>query len=90
MGWEGWEYAVIRKEQSRNNSEPWRAGSRFPLKGYTEKLFLSYFADTESPSRWEQLTVCCPQALDLKCIGTRRLMMLTPSFLPTNQSEECP
>ena len=40
------------------------AGSWFPLKRYIEYITvsLSCFADTETPTRWEKLTVCCPQA----------------------------
>ncbi|XP_055272275.1 uncharacterized protein LOC129549265 [Moschus berezovskii] len=37
--------------------------------------------DTETPARWENLTVCCPQDVDPRPDGTRRLVMLTPGCL---------
>ena len=56
----------------------------------TQNIHLSCFTDTGTPTRWEKLSECCPQALDPRPVGTRRLMMLTSTYLTTNQSEECP
>ena len=48
---------------------------------------LSCFADTETPIRWNE---CCPQAHNPRSVGTRRVMILTPNYFTTNQSEVCP
>ena len=54
-------------------------GSWFLLKGY---MFCKY-------SKWKKLKVYFPHVAP-RPTGTRRLMMLTPSYLTTNQSEERP
>ena len=41
------------------------ARSCFPINGYT--VSWSYFADTETPSRWE--TLCCPQVCGPQTVG---------------------
>ena len=56
---------------------------------------LNCFADTETPpptphTEWKKLLYAARKLADPRLIGTRRLMMLTPSDLTTNQSEECP
>ena len=44
---------------------------------------LSCSADTETPTRWEKFTmVYCPHALDPRPVGTRKLVMLTPTYQP--------
>ena len=51
------------------------------------------FTGTETPSRWEHLwlmTVRCPEACRPQTSWTWRLKMLTPTYLTTNPSEECP
>ena len=44
----------------------------------TERLSTAHTADAESPSRWKKLTVCCPQAGNLRMVGIRRLTIKTP------------
>ena len=45
----------------RTNSAALGQGPGSPSRD-TQTISLSCFADTESPTRWEKLTVCCPQA----------------------------
>ena len=52
--------------------------------------FPSCFADTETPTRWEKLPVCCSETVDAKSLEKKRLMLLTPTYYTINQSEECP
>ena len=61
-----------------------------PPPGIHRTIFLICFTDMETPTSWEKLIECCPQALDPRPDGTRRLMMLTPTYLTTNQSDDCP
>ena len=50
------------KEPSRETIvQPW-GKDLVPQKEMHITISLSYFADTETPSRWEKLTVCCLQA----------------------------
>ena len=50
--------------QGRNSQEtivqPW-GGVLVPPQGIYITISLSCFADTVTPTRWEKLTVCCPQ-----------------------------
>ena len=79
-----------REEQSKETIvQPW-GRVLVPPQGIRRTISLSCFADSETPTRWENLRVCCPQHIDPRLFGTRRLMMPTPTYLPTNQSEECP
>ena len=59
-----------------------------PLQETYITIPLSCFMNTETQTRWEKLTVFCPQAL--RRPDWLELMMLTPNYLTTNQSEECP
>ena len=53
-------------------------------------IYLSCFADTETPARWEKLTVCCPQA-GRPQNGWNQKVDDATSPLPHHQSsEECP
>ena len=45
----------------RNNSAPW-GRVLVPHEGIHTTISLSCFAATETPTRWEKLTICCPQA----------------------------
>ena len=46
----------------------------------------SCFSDPETPTRWEKWTIWCPQHIGPRTTGTRRLVRLTPTYLPpTNQ-----
>ena len=56
--------------------------------GIHTTLSLNCFANTETPTRWEKLTACFPQARRPRRAGTGRMMMLTPTYLTTNRSEE--
>ena len=51
--------------QGRNSQEtivqPW-GKVMIPPQGIHITIPLSCFADTETPTRWEELMVCCPQA----------------------------
>ena len=78
----------MRKEQARKSGAAVGQGLGSP-QGIHRKIWLSHSADTESPSRWEKLTVCCPQAGRPQTNWNRRMMRLTPTFLTANQSEEC-
>ena len=53
------------QRQGRNSQEtivqPW-GRVLVPPQGIHITTSLSCFADTETPSRWEKLTVCCPQS----------------------------
>ena len=53
------------QRQGRNIQEtivkPW-GRVLVPLQGTHITISLSSFTDTKTPSRWEKLTVCCPQA----------------------------
>ena len=52
-----------REEKSRETIvQPW-GKVLVPSQGIHITRSLSCFSDTESPTRWEKLTVCCPQAL---------------------------
>ena len=65
--------------------QPW-AGPGPPSQGIYRTKYLSCFTDTETPTRWEKLTACCPQALDPRPVGIRRLMIWLPlTSPPTNQ-----
>ena len=61
-----------------------------PARGIHITVSLSCFADTETSTGWEKLAVCCPQARRPRPAGARRLVMPTPTYLTTNQSEERP
>ena len=54
-----------RRRQGRNSQEtivqPW-GRVLVPPWGIYITISLSCFADTETPTKWEKLTVCCPQA----------------------------
>ena len=52
-----------RQEKSRQETivEPWGRVLVSHQRIYIA-ISLSYFADTETSTRWEKLTVCCPQA----------------------------
>ena len=56
-----------------------------PPQGIHITISLSSFADTETPTRWEKLTVCCPQACRPQTGWNRRLIMLPLTSPPTNQ-----
>jgi len=49
-----------REEQSRQTVPPWDRVLASP-KDRHMTISLSHFADTETPTRWEKLTVYCPQ-----------------------------
>ena len=51
---------------------------------------LSCLGDNETPARWEKLTGRCPQHGDHRPVAARRLRMLSPDYLITSQSEDCP
>ena len=51
-----------REEQSRETIvQPW-GRVLVPPQGIHITISLSCFADIDTPTRWEKLTVCCPQA----------------------------
>ena len=87
-----WDGRGWMQDQGKTNSQeqPWGI-VLFPHQRIHTAISLSYFADTETPSRWEKLKkVFCPQACRPQTSWTRGLMMLTPTYLTTNPSEECP
>ena len=51
---------------------------------------MSCFADTEAATRWESSQYAAHKYVDPRTVGTRRLMVLTPTYLTTNHSEQCP
>ena len=55
----------------RNNSAALGQGPGPLNQGIYRAMYLSSFTDTETPTRWEELTACCPQALDPRPDGTR-------------------
>ena len=61
----------------------------FPFKGYMYQYLWAVFRHWP-PIRWKKLAVCCSQACRPRTSGTRRLGMLTPIYLSTNPSEQCP
>ena len=54
-----------------------------PHPGIHLTISLSCFADTETPTRWKKLTVCCPQHIDPRGFGARSWLPITSP--PTNQ-----
>ena len=68
-------------------AQPW-GRVLVPHQGVHTKVSLSYFTDIETPTRWEKLTTCYPQAHTQDRMEPE-VMMLTPTSLTTNQSEEC-
>ena len=61
-----------------------------PPQGIHKTIYLSCFADTETPTRWEKLKFAAHKHVGPRMVRTRRLTMMTPTYLTTNQSEECP
>ena len=49
------------KEEQSKIVQPW-GRVLVPPQGIHRTIPLICFADTETPVRWEKLTVCCPQA----------------------------
>ena len=77
----------------RNSEEQLWGKVLFPHQGVHMTITLSYFADTETPSRWEKLinndgimptSMQTPDKLDWRSV------MLTPTYLGTNPLEEYP
>ena len=60
-----------------------------PLQGTYMTISLSCFADTETLTRWEKLTINCPQALRPKIGWTQKVEDAESHYLTTNQREEC-
>lgn len=53
--------------------------------------FIIYTDQTAFPPQVKEVNyICWSLARDPRLFGTRKLMMLTPSYLTTSQSEECP
>ena len=78
-----------REEESGNNSATLGQSPGSPS-GIHITISLSCFADPDIPIKWEKVTGYCPQAQRSKTVGIRRRMMVTPNYLKTSQSEECP
>ena len=79
------------QEATKNQEQPW-GKDLFPQQ-WIRIIFFSYFANTKTPSRWEKLTlmmIYCLQACRSQTSWTGKLMMLTPTHLTSNPSEECP
>ena len=49
---------------------------------------MRYFTDTEIPTRWGKLIVSGHRYIDPRAVGTRRLILLIPTCLTTDQSED--
>ena len=77
--------------EKHNQEQPWGKVLFLCLQIPTT-VSLSYSADTETLSRADKLTmmVGCPQSCRRQTSWTCRLMMLTPIYLTTNPSKECP
>ena len=72
-----------KKERCSLGAGPW-----LPLKGHTQHCLRAVLQIQKPPSGGKVLPVCCPQTCRPKSVGIRRLMMLTPNYLITNQSDE--
>ena len=79
------------QKQERSSQEtvvqPW-GRVLVPPQGIYITIPLSCLADTETPTRWKKYAA--HKHTDPRQAGTRRLMKLTPTYLTTNQSEDCP
>ena len=74
-----------RAERVKRNNSAALGRVLVPPPGIHRTIFLSCFTDVGTPTSWEKLIECCPQALDPRPDGTRRLMMLPLTLPPTNQ-----
>ena len=87
---EGRKWGDMEEPLKETAEQPWGRVLVAP-QGISRTISLGCSADTETPLGWEKLKVrVVHKQLDPRLVETRRLMMLTPTYLTTNQSEEGP
>ena len=79
-----------REEQSRETiMQPW-GRVLVPPQGIHTTKSLSYFSDTETPTRWQKLTVCFPQACRPQMGWNQEVDDAPPNFPPSHPFTSAP
>ena len=80
------EDAETREEQLRNNSAALGQGPGSPSRDIHDNIF-ELFCRYWNSYQWEKLTINCPQHLDPRSVGPRRLRMRSPTTSPLTKEK---